>query len=84
MPCGSQHKTSLLSGQRRLMLLSPRTDLRIMGLDIKTMIYFPSRMQGVMEVFLHVLVGTRAPRGIREPLGIDIIRGCLWRVGALV
>ena len=51
------------------MLASPRTDLRLMGLDSKTVIDFPARMAWGLVVFPHVLMGDEDHRGFRWPLG---------------
>jgi hypothetical protein len=51
MLCGSPRKTCLLPGQRRRMLASHSTDPRLMGLDIATTIYLPSRIESGRGVF---------------------------------
>ena len=83
MRCGSPQKTGLLSGQRRRMLASHRTNLRLMGLEIATTRDFPARIESGRGVFPHVCIGVGAHRGVREPLG-EISEGdflACWRSG---
>ena len=68
MLCGSPQKTGLLSGQRRRMLASHRTDLRLMGLDIATTRDFPARIESGRGVFCHVFIGIGTHRGVCEIL----------------
>jgi hypothetical protein len=68
-PCGSHHKTDLLSGYSRRMLASPRTALRLMGLDSKPVIDFPMRIAWGFVVFPDVLLGDEDQRGFRGLLG---------------
>jgi hypothetical protein len=82
MPCGSLHKTCLLSGQRKHMLVSQSTNPRLMGLDITTMIYFPAPIERGIEVFPYAFVGLGALQGVREPLG-EISYGDVYGVLAL-
>ena len=51
------------------MLASPRTDLRLMGLGIKTMIDFPARIAWGLVVLPYVLMGDEDHCGFRWPLG---------------
>jgi hypothetical protein len=53
------------------MLASPRTALRLMGLDIKPVIDFPVRIAWGLGVFPHVLIGDEDQRGFRWPLGVS-------------
>ena len=83
IPCRSPQKTCLLSGQRRRMLTSQSTDLRIMGFDITTTIYFPARIErvwGCFPMFLLVLEPFEASASPWDRYHTVMYMAC-WRSG---